>query len=361
MSEMKESCLESLRYIATRPEGKAKISELKEEFSPPKGHFEPRVIGALCAGTSPNCRLEGAYLVITEFGKKNLARYEGKEISPPSSDVEPPKPPKPKPETIKTGFVETNQEVAIMLEAIKAGKNILCVGPTGSGKSFLIEEISGAQKKKLWTVNCDVELDKTELVGHYEIITDEKGQPKTQWVKGILPMAMENGDYVVLDEVNMARPEVMSVLHQALDHRRTLTIKEHGNEEVKAHPEFRIFGSMNAGYAGTAELNYAFRRRFQRIITMDYLSAEREKRLIINRTGIDDDDAHKLVSIGRDTRKLEADGKLSHSVSTAHLLEFAEMLKLGTFSAMECARVTLCVDDDEGVKQDIMNIVRSYY
>jgi nitric oxide reductase NorQ protein len=216
-------------------------------------------------------------------------------------------------------------------------------------------------KKKLWTVNCDVELDKTELVGHYEVITDEKGQPKTQWVNGILPMAMTNGDYVVFDEVNMARPEVMSVLHQALDHRRTLTIKEHGNEEIKAHSDFRVFASMNASYAGTADLNYAFRRRFGIIIGMEYLDRRQEKKLILERTGVDDITAENLIKIATDTRRQEADGKISHSVSTAHLLEFAEMLKLGLFTPLECARVTLNLDDDEATRQDILNVVRSYY
>jgi hypothetical protein len=108
MKEESEGCIESLRYIAGKPEGRAKISELKEALSPPLGHWDPRVIGALCAGNTPNCKLDGAFLVITEQGKLSVASYEGKTIS---SEPKAPKAPKPKPETVKTDFLETNQEV----------------------------------------------------------------------------------------------------------------------------------------------------------------------------------------------------------------------------------------------------------
>jgi MoxR-like ATPase len=118
---------------------------------------------------------------------------------------------------------------------------------------------------------------------------------------------------------------------------------------------------MNASYAGTAELNYAFRRRFGVVITMGYLSRAQERDLIIDRSGLDIETADKLVKIGADTRRQESEGKLNHSASTAHLLEFAEMLKLGTFTAMDCARVTLNLDDDEGATQDVLNVVRNYF
>jgi nitric oxide reductase NorQ protein len=174
-------------------------------------------------------------------------------------------------------------------------------------------------------------------------------------------LAMENGDWVVLDEINMARPEVVSVLHQVLDHRRALTIKEHNNEEVKAHPDFRVFGTMNPEYAGTAELNYAFRRRFELIISMNYLSPAKEKKLIMGRTDLRPDLAEKCVKLANDTRKLKKDGKLNYPLSTAHILEFSSMLKSNAFAPLDCARVTLNVSDDIAENEDVMNCVKSYF
>lgn len=362
---IKESVYKALEIVAE--EGEILISDLKVKYIDKIGKdFNPRIIGALCAGETPNCNLKGSRLKITEKGKENLGLPVELDDSEPATTTTKtttakPSKPKPKARTVKTDFVETNNEISLIIYAVDEGKNCLLSGPTGCGKSFAIEEVAKVEKKKLWTVNCDVELDKTEIVGHYEVVSDGDGNTETRWVRGILPMAMENGDWIVLDEVNMARPEVMSVLHQALDHRRTLTIKEHDNEEVKAHPDFRVFATMNPEYSGTAELNYAFRRRFEVIVDMDYLSSPKEKALIEKRTGVNSITSTRCMGIARDARKLFTDGKVSYPVSTAHLLEFASMMAKECFTAQECARVTLNISDNPDENQDILNVVRSYF
>jgi len=339
---------------------------LRVKFTEETGkEFNPRVIGELCKGEKPNCKLASGLLEITEHGRISLGapvriEPDDEETTTKEKPKEPAKP-RPKARKVKTDFVETNNEIALIVYAIDEGKNCLLSGPTGCGKSFAIEEVAKAEKRKLWTVNCDVELDKTEIVGHYEVVSDGDGNTETRWVRGILPMAMENGDWIVLDEVNMARPEVMSVLHQALDHRRTLTIKEHGNEEIKAHKNFRVFATMNPEYSGTAELNYAFRRRFEVIVEMDYLSSAKEKSLIEKRTGLDAINSTKCIGVAKDARALFKDGKVSYPVSTAHLLEFAAMLSKECFTPQECAKVTLNISDNPDENQDVLNCVRSYF
>jgi len=253
-------------------------------------------------------------------------------------------------------FVESDNEIKMMIYAITTGKNVLLEGPTGCGKSFLIEELARVYGKKLYTVNCDIELDKSEVIGKYEI---QDG--KTIWIPGILPRAMEEGAWIVYDEINMGKPEVFSSSHSAFDHRRSLTIKEHQNEVIKAHPEFRAFATMNPEYAGTMELNFAFRRRFQLIIKMGYLAEDEEMELIMKMTGIIREHADKLVKIGADTRKMHSEGKLTHPVSTAHLLEFAKMLSYNGFKPVECAMVTLNTCDESGEQEDVLNVVKNYF
>ena len=260
----------------------------------------------------------------------------------------------------KTKFIETNKEISKLEYAIDNQKNVLLKGPTGCGKSFLIDELAKVHDKRLHVINCDIELDKSELIGHYIIVDGEKG-PVSVWIPGIIPVAMENGDWVVFDEVNMAKAEVLSSMHQAMDHRRQITIKEHNNEVVKAHEDFRLFACINPEYAGTSELNYAFRRRFNNIIDMTYLKRSKELGLIMLRTKISNDKAQKLVSIANDTRDLQKQGKLEQPVSTAHLLEFAEMIVKTNFSEVECARVTLNLTDEFGEQEDILNIVKNYF
>lgn len=270
--------------------------------------------------------------------------------------------PTPKPKTIKQiktpkiDFIENNKEISLMVYGIDKQKNVLLKGPTGCGKSYLIEQLAKHYGKKLYTVNCDVELDKTELVGHHEIENDE-----TTWIDGILVSAMKEGAWIVFDEVNMARPEVLSVMHQILDYRRTLTVKEHHNEEVKAKDGFCVFATINPNYCGTTELNYAFRRRFNLILDMDYLPKHGENKLIQSRTKLSPDRSLKLVEIGNTTRTMQKDGKLTHAISTAHLLEFAEMLVANNHNPIECARTTLNVSDEFGEMEDILNVVKNYF
>jgi len=257
---------------------------------------------------------------------------------------------------LKTGFIETNNEVSKIDYGIENSKNILLKGDTGCGKSFLIEEMAKKYKKKLYTVSCDVELDKSEIIGKYEV-----KDGKTVWIDGVLILAMKEGAWIVFDEINMAKPEIISVLHRVLDDRRTITVKEHNNEDIKAEKGFRVFASINPDYAGTTEFNYAFRRRWTEIIEMFYLSAANETKLLMKRKKIDKEQAVKLVRIGHDTRRMYSEGKLSHPISTAHLLEFAEMLNKSNFKPIECAELTLNVSDDFGEMEDILNVVKNYF
>ena len=68
------------------------------------------------------------------------------------------------------------------------------------------------------------------------------------------------GGFGVLDEINMAKNEAVSVLHAVLDYRRVLDIPGYG--KVPLAEETRFIGTMNYGYAGTRELNEALVSRF---------------------------------------------------------------------------------------------------
>lgn len=261
---------------------------------------------------------------------------------------------------IKTQFVETSNEIKKMEFAINNMKNVLLKGPSGCGKSFLIDELAKHYGKKVHVVNCDVELDKSELIGHHLIIDGEKG-PVSIWIPGLIPVAMEKGDWIVFDELNMSKSQVLSSLNQALDHRRRITIKENENEVIKAHPDFRAFACINPGYAGTCDINFALRRRFGNIIDMKYLPEAREVKLVMKRTGLDLERAEKIVRIANDTRDLQKQGKIEQSVSTAHLIEFAEMLKTNKFTPIECAEITLNLTDDDAEQEDILNVVKHYF
>ena len=76
---------------------------------------------------------------------------------------------------------------------------------------------------------------------------------------------MKNGHWVILDELNLARSEILESLNRLLDENRELFVAE-TQTHIKPHPSFRIFATQNpASYGGRKELSKAFKNRFVQI------------------------------------------------------------------------------------------------
>ncbi len=88
---------------------------------------------------------------------------------------------------------------------------------------------------------------------------------KFEWRDGIIIEAMKKGQWVVLDEINLAEPAVLERLNSLLDADRSVVLTEHLGERVKADSRFRVFATMNPAtndYGGRKELSPAMRNRF---------------------------------------------------------------------------------------------------
>ena len=73
---------------------------------------------------------------------------------------------------------------------------------------------------------------------------------------------MKNGDWLILDELNLARSEILESLNRLLDDNKELFINEL-QIYVKPHKNFRIFATQNpTTYGGRKELSRAFKNRF---------------------------------------------------------------------------------------------------
>lgn len=78
--------------------------------------------------------------------------------------------------------------------------------------------------------------------------------------KGSIYQCAQYGGFGILDEINMAKNDAVSVLHATLDYRRSIDVP--GYDKIDLHPAARFIGTMNYGYAGTKELNEALVSRF---------------------------------------------------------------------------------------------------
>ncbi|KAI1986408.1 AAA ATPase midasin [Ophidiomyces ophidiicola] len=88
------------------------------------------------------------------------------------------------------------------------------------------------------------------------------------FVQGKVVKALRDGEWVLLDEINLASPETLESISGLLSHGRdglpSILLSEAGEvEAVQGHPDFRIFAAMNpATDAGKRDLAPGLRSRF---------------------------------------------------------------------------------------------------
>lgn len=90
-----------------------------------------------------------------------------------------------------------------------------------------------------------------------------------RWQDGLVVAALRHGWWLVLDELNLAEPQILERLNSLLERHPTLVLTEHDNSVfgpggTPVHPDFRVFATMNpAEYAGRSVLSPAYRDRWR--------------------------------------------------------------------------------------------------
>jgi nitric oxide reductase NorQ protein len=158
-----------------------------------------------------------------------------------------------------------------ILLSVVLQKNVLLKGPSGSGKTKLAESISSFFNQPMHSINCSVDLDAEALLG-FKTLIQENGQTAIDFVEGPVIQAMRHGHILYIDEINMAKPETLPILHSVLDHRRMLT-NPYTGEVLRAHEDFTVIAAINEGYIGTSPLNEALKNRFISF-SIPYLTGE---------------------------------------------------------------------------------------
>lgn len=157
-------------------------------------------------------------------------------------------------------YKEHGKVLETLAYSIQENMPILLIGETGVGKTAGVRHIAHKTNNSLRRVNVNGSMTAEDFVG--QILVNEKG---TYWKDGVLTECMRKGYWIVIDEINSASAEILFVLHSLLDDDRYIVLTDHPDREiVRAHPDFRIFATMNPPerYTGTKELNKALLSRF---------------------------------------------------------------------------------------------------
>lgn len=141
------------------------------------------------------------------------------------------------------------------MAAILEGENLLLAGPKATGKNVLAENLAFIFGRPVYNVSFHVNTNSGDLIG-----TDTFEDNQVKLRKGSIYQCAQEGGFGILDEINMAKNDAVSVLHATLDYRRSIDVP--GYDRIDLHPAARFIGTMNYGYAGTKELNEALVSRF---------------------------------------------------------------------------------------------------
>ena len=133
-----------------------------------------------------------------------------------------------------------------------SGRPLLLQGPPGAGKTALVRALAACAQRPLLELHLDDSMDSKTLLGTY-VCTDVPGEFK--WAAGVVTQAVMAGEWVVIEDLDRAPFEVLSVLVPLL-RSRTLIIPGRDVPLVAA-PGFCLFATRGtkaraAGHAPEA-------------------------------------------------------------------------------------------------------------
>ena len=135
----------------------------------------------------------------------------------------------------------------------------------------LISALASASGHNLVRINLSEQTDISDLMGNdlpctSESDNDGSSHASFRWCDGVLLQAIKRGDWVLLDELNLASQSVLEGLNSCLDHRASVYIPELG-KSFDCPPSFRIFAAQNplAQGGGRKGLPKSFLNRFTKV------------------------------------------------------------------------------------------------
>jgi len=237
-------------------------------------------------------------------------------------------------------YAPQGNEIALYEAAYAARLPVMLKGPTGCGKSRLVEYMAWKLDKPLITVACNEDMTAADLVGRF--LLDANG---TRWQDGPLTLAARIGAICYLDEIVEARQDTLVVIHPLTDHRRTLPLDKKG-ERLDAHPDFQLVISYNPGYQSLMkDLKQSTKQRFT-AFQFDYPPAELEARIVAEEAAVDAEIAAKLIAVAAAGRRLKGHG-LDEGISTRLIVYAATLIRQGVAPVDACrmAMVRPITDD----------------
>ena len=225
-------------------------------------------------------------------------------------------------------FIISDLKWKYLTRCINKGKNLMFVGPAGTGKTQIVFKAAEALGKQIFYFNLGSTQDvRSALIGN-TYFKDGTYFEESAFVKAI----KSPNTVILLDELSRANPEAWNILMPVLDAniRKLRLDEEVESPTIDVADNISFIATANVGYeySSTRTLDKALVDRFS-VIEMDVLNKEQEMELIsmkfpdlnaISTEAICDISQRIRDELTRD------DAKISSNISTRMLLEIADML-----------------------------------
>jgi nitric oxide reductase NorQ protein len=248
----------------------------------------------------------------------------------------------------KDYFYITPQNAADANTWIDLNKNswrmhMMLVGPAGCGKTSLFGEIGKKFNIPVYKVDAAAVTSIDRWLGHKDVRITERGPETTYVMSEFLRWISADGydpGIVVIDEITRTPPPVSNILMSIFDGSESVWVPELG-VTVRVHPKtmFGATANIGVGFSGTYSLDQALQDRFGMTLEVTWPDPAEEIKVLVKRTGIDDDPAKILVQVAQQCRQKAGTGDLSRPVSTRSLLNAAKLIAAGR-SVIDAAEAT---------------------
>ena len=142
-------------------------------------------------------------------------------------------------------FHESSRDIVVWFLNPQGLREPLYVfGPTGCGKTSCIKQLAARLNYPVFEVTGHGRLEFADLVGH---LTVKDGNMVFEY--GPLALAMRCGALLLINEIDLASPEIAAGLNSVLDG-SPLCIAENGGELIVPHSMFRLVATANTNGAG---------------------------------------------------------------------------------------------------------------
>jgi nitric oxide reductase NorQ protein len=252
-------------------------------------------------------------------------------------------------------YVPVGDEVEVFAAAWELGLPVMLKGPTGCGKTRLVEHVAHKVGVDLYTVSCHEDMTATDLLGRFTLT-----EGSTEWVDGPLTRAVREGAVCYLDEIVEARQDAVVSIHSLCDHRRELFLERQGGVRVSAAPGFQLVVSYNPGYQSILkDLKVSTRQRMISI-ELGFPPPEVEREVLIREAGATAELADELIGLATALRRVR-DAGLREVASTRMLLATAALVGRG-LPLRQAARAAIVgpLTDDPSLGAGLLAVIDAY-